>query len=57
MRGNMPVLTQLNGKGATWCFTSPTLSGEEKHGLINYDVPLASEDAALEKEVKREPKI
>ena len=30
---------------------------EEKHGLINYDVPLASEDAALEKEVKREPKI
>ena len=33
MRGNMPVLTQLNGKGATWCFTSPTLSGEEKHGL------------------------
>ena len=29
----MPVLTQLNEKGATWCFTSPTLSGEEKHGL------------------------
>lgn len=30
---------------------------EEKHGLINYDVPLASEDTALEKEAEEEPKL